>query len=33
MFDIFLERRINSLRLIENRFEIDWGITEIDLVE
>ena len=33
MFDIMLERGINSLRLIENRLEIDWGIIEIDLVE
>ena len=33
MFDILLERGINSLRLIENRLEIDWGIIEIDLVE
>ena len=33
MFDILLERGINSLRVIENRLEIDWGIIEIDIVE
>ena len=33
MFDILLEREINSLRLSENRLEIDWGIIEIDIVE
>ena len=33
MFDILLERAINSLRVIENRLEIDWGIIEIDIVE
>ena len=33
MFDILLERGINSLSLIENRLEIDWGIIKIDLVE
>ena len=33
MFDILLERWINSLRVIENRLEIDWGIIEIDIVE
>ena len=33
MFDIMLERGINSLRVIENRLEIDWGIIEIDIVE
>ena len=33
MFDILLEREINSLRLIENRLEIDREIIEIDLVE
>ena len=33
MFDILLEREINSLRLIENRLEIDREINEIDLVE
>ena len=33
MFDILLERGINSLCMIENRFEIDWGIIEIDIVE
>ena len=33
MFDILLERGINSLRLIENRLEIDWGIIAIDIVE
>ena len=33
MFDIALERGINSLHVIENRLEIDWGITEIDIVE
>ena len=33
MFDILLEREINSLRLIENRLEIDRKIIEIDLVE
>ena len=33
MFDILLERGINSLRMIENRLEIDWGIIEIDFVE
>ena len=33
MFGILLERRINSLRVIENRLEIDWGIIEIDIVE
>ena len=33
MFDILLERRINSLSVIENRLEIDWGIIEIDIVE
>ena len=29
MFDILLERGINSLRVIENRLEINWGIIEI----
>ena len=33
MFDILLDRGINSLRVIENRLEIDWGIIEIDIVE
>ena len=33
MFDTLLERGIKSLRVIENRFEIDWGIIEIDIVE
>ena len=33
MFDILLEGGINSLRLIENRLEIDWRIIEIDIVE
>ena len=33
MFDILLERGINSLRVIENRLEIDWGIIEIDIVD
>ena len=33
MFDILLERGINSLRVIENRLEIDWGIIKIDIVE
>ena len=33
MFDILLEREINSLRLIENRLEIDQEIIEIGLVE
>ena len=33
MFDILLERGINSLRVIENRLEIDWGNIEIDIVE
>ena len=33
MFDILLERGIDSLHLIENRLEIDRGIIEIDLVE
>ena len=33
MFDILLGRGINSLRVIENRLEIDWGIIEIDIVE
>ena len=33
MFDILLERGINSLRVIENRLEIDWGVIEIDNVE
>ena len=33
MFDILLERGINSLHVIENRLEIDWGIIEIDIVE
>ena len=33
MFDKLLERDINSLRLIENRLEIDREIIEIDLVE
>ena len=33
MFDILLERGINSLRMIENRLEIDLGIIEIDIVE
>ena len=33
MFDILLERGINSLRMIENRLEIDWRIIEIDIVE
>ena len=33
MFDILLEREINSLLLIENRLEIDREIIEIDLVE
>ena len=33
MFDILLERGINSLRVIENRLEIDWDIIEIDIVE
>ena len=28
-----LERGINSLRVIENRLEIDWVIIEIDIVE
>ena len=33
MFDTLLERGINSLRVIENHLEIDWGIIEIDIVE
>ena len=33
MFDMLLERGVNSLRVIENRLEIDWGIIEIDIVE
>ena len=33
MFDILLEREINSLLLIENSLEIDREIIEIDLVE
>ena len=33
MFDLLLEREMNSLRVIENRLEIDWGIIEIDIVE
>ena len=33
MFDLLLEREINSLRVIENRLEIDWGIIEIDMVK
>ena len=33
MFNILLENGINSLRVIENRLEIDWGIIEIDIVE
>ena len=33
MFDILLERGINSLRYRENRLEINWGIFEIDIVE
>ena len=33
MFVILLERGINSLRVIENRLEIDWGIIEIDIAE
>ena len=33
MFDILLERGINSLRVIENRLENDWVIIEIDIVE
>ena len=33
MFGILLERGINSLCVIENRLEIDWGIIEIDIVE
>ena len=34
MFDILLERGINSLRVIENRLEIDWGIIDqIDIIE
>ena len=33
MFGILLERGINSLRVIENRLEIDWGIIEMDIVE
>ena len=35
MFDIglLIEIGINSLRLIENRLEIDWGIIDIDIVE
>ena len=33
IFDILLERGIHSLRLIENRLEIDWGIIEIDIVD
>ena len=33
MFDILLEREINSLLLIENRLEIDRDIIEIDLFE
>ena len=33
MFNILLERGINSLRLSENRLEMDWGIIEIDIVE
>ena len=33
MFDILLERGINSLRLIENRLEIDRRIIEIDIVQ
>ena len=33
MFDILLERGMNSLRVIENSLEIDWGIIEIDIVE
>ena len=33
IFNILLERGINSLRVIENRLEIDWGIIEIDIVE
>ena len=33
MFDILLERGINSQRVIENQLEIDWGIIEIDIVE
>ena len=33
MFDMLLKRGINSLRFIENRLEIDWGIIEIDIVE
>ena len=33
MFDILLEKGINSLSVTENRLEIDWGIIEIDIVE
>ena len=33
MFDILLESGINSLRVIENRLEINCGIIEIDIVE
>ena len=33
MFDILLEREIDSLHLIENRLEIDQEIIEIDFVE
>ena len=33
MFDILLERGINSLCMIEKRLEIDGGIIEIDIVE
>ena len=33
MFDILLERGINSLRVIENHLLIEWGIIEIDIVE
>ena len=33
MFDILLERGINSLREVENRLEIDWGIIEIGISE
>ena len=33
MFDILPEGRINYLRVIENRLEIDWVVIEIDNVE